>query len=609
MNTYDPDIKIYYGTIDNDHRLLPAPDISIGLEYNYSNDTIIGYTYTVSLNGQITALDLRELSNGDEIPDNPDYGIGAIADHISKVRNILTQNGSILHIVKSSNGQSILKAKGGILRSLSFDESPNNWVHYASYTATLEFHSIDFASNIENCSNIFLDPLTHTPGSAGIVDINKFKIKSFQDGWSFTFDENEAFNKIRENDIGIDLNINNRSFNIQYNISATGKHFFAYDSETTGASKILPAFEQAKNFVQYRLYEQVTNLLNGVLKNSYSSACGGGDDLSDLHEPGSSSNGLLKNIGDSEFKIFNEQISCESSESDGSFSATYSATVMTTLGNSSWSSLGAKHTISKNLNKSLKGTAKTTNISINGSIQGYLEGGIINSPGPISLPNSGSFIIYSGSSSSKYNNAKTLLDKIYNESDYGSGLGESGKRDLKKIFKDALGITLAELDALPADDDPVSDPPHPTSFNLTHDYNNGTINYSLEYSSANACGKKYQEISVQISNPTKVTATFNIPNSNSCPTIQELGTQTAKTVSVTIRGFDHSLIGRPEVIDLEEQLNMANPGCLNDGYLPINIPGITTDSILTQRQYTKNPVDGSYSVSLNYICSKICSIG
>lgn len=604
MNTYNPNIKIYYGQINSEHRLLPAPDISIGLEYNYSNDTIIGYTYIVNLSGQITALDLRALNNGDEIPDNPSYGIGAITDHINKVRNILTQNGSILHIVKSSNGQSILKAKGGILRSLSFDESPNNWVHYASYTATIEFNSVDFGSDTENCTDIFLDPSAHAPGSAGIVDINKFKIKSFQDGWSFTFDENEAFNKITNNDININLNINNRSFNIQYNISATGKHFFSYDNETTGQSKILPAFQQAKNFVQYRLYEQVTNLLNGVLKNSYSASCSGGDDLSDLHVPGSSSDGLLENIGDNEFRIFNEQISCESSESDGSFSAIYSATVMTTLGNPDWSSLGAKHTVSKNINKSFKGTAKTTNISVNGSIQGYLEGGIINSPGPISLPDSGAFIIYSGSSSSKYNNAKTLLDKIYNESDYGSGLGESGKRDLKKIFKDALGITLAELDALTADDDPVSDPPHPISFNLTHDYNNGTINYSLEYSSTNACGKKYQEINVQISNPTKVTATFNIPNSNTCPIIQELGTKTAKTVSVTIRGFDHSDIGRPEVISLKEQLDMANPGCLNVGYLPpITIPGITEDSILTQRQYTKNPMDGSYSLSLNYICS------
>ena len=236
MSTYDPDIKIYYGTIDDDHRLLPAPDISIGLEYNYSNDTIIGYTYTVNLTGQITALDLRELNNGDEIPNDSNYGIGAIADHINKVRNILTQNGSILHIVKSSNNQSLLKAKGGILRSLSFDESPNNWVHYASYTATLEFHSIDFVSNTESCDNLFLNPSTHTPGSAGIVDINKFKIKTFQDGWSFTFDENEAFNKIKNNDMNINLNINNRSFNIQYNISATGKHFFDYDSETSELS-------------------------------------------------------------------------------------------------------------------------------------------------------------------------------------------------------------------------------------------------------------------------------------------------------------------------------------------------------------------------------------
>lgn len=602
MSTYNPDIKIYYGEVKKENRLIPAPDITINLQYNYSNDTIIGYTYILTLSGNITALDLRNLDDGDEIPTNPTYAFGAIADHIHKVRNILTQNGSILHIIKTAGDETILRAKGGILRSLTFDESPNNWNHYASYTASLEFHSIDFVGSTENCSSLFVDSSSYASGNAGIVDLAKFKIKSFQDSWNFSFSEADAFNKVKNNDIGINLNINNHSFTIQYSISATGKHFFDYDDEETGESKILPAFEQAKNFVQYRLYQQVTNLINGVLKNSYSSPCSSPDGLNNLHVP-SGSGGLLKDLGDSNYKIYNEQISCDSSESDGSFSATYNAIISTTKGNDSWTIDGAQHTVSKNINRSFKGGSMTTNISINGTIQGYVEGGIINTPGPISLPSQGSLLVYNGNSLNKYDNAKLLLDKIYSQNDYGSGLGISGKRDLKPAFKNAIGITLAQLDSVPAADDPVPDPPHPISLNLTHDYNNGTINYTAEYSSSNACGKKYQEVNVQISQPTKVIATFNIPNSNKCPTIQELGTYTAKTVSVTIRGIDHSEIGQPTTINLEDELDLANPGCYADGYLPIVIPAITPDSILTQKQYTKNPMDGSYSLSLNYICS------
>jgi hypothetical protein len=42
MSIYRPEIKMYYGSIDSDHRLIPVPDITISIEYNYSNDTIIG---------------------------------------------------------------------------------------------------------------------------------------------------------------------------------------------------------------------------------------------------------------------------------------------------------------------------------------------------------------------------------------------------------------------------------------------------------------------------------------------------------------------------------------------------------------------------------------
>lgn len=604
MATYSPDVKMYYGPIDADHRLVPAPDISITLEYQYSNDTIIGYSYIINLTGNITGLDLRDIPYGGEIPSNPQYGIGAVADHIHKVRKILTQNGNILQIVNGEDDAIILRAKGGILRSLSFDDSPNAWKHFATFSASIEFNSVDFGAATEDCGSLFLDSTTYTPGSAGIVDINKFKIKAFEDSWNISFNDTEPYNMVKDNDLGTNININNHTFNIQYTISATGKHFFDYDGdEEGGTSKLLPAWEQAKNFVQYRLYEQVTNLLNGVLKNTYTDDCASNDGQSAINIPGSSSDGLLSDLDDANYKIYNETISCESSESDGTFSATYNALVSTIRGHSSWTSDGSQHTVNKSINVSYDGDIPVTNISVNGTIQGYIEGGIIRTNEPLQLPSKGSFLISNSSATSKYSNAKVVLDKIYSDGDYSGGIGLAGKRDLKPIFKNALGVTLDELNASPPADDNVSDPPHPTSFNLTHDYIGGTINYSVEYSSSGSCGKKYNEISVQTTQPTKVIAVFNIPNNGSCPTIQELGTYTAKTVSVTISGLDHSETGQPTNINLANELSLANPGCFGDGYLPpIILPSVGADHILTQRQYTKNPIDGSYTLNLTYIC-------
>lgn len=604
MSKYTPDIKIYYGPIDSDHRIIPAPDISISLNYEYSNDTIIGYTYSITLTGAATALDLRALNYNDEITEPSQYNIGAVADHINKLRTILSQNGNILRIVKGSDDSHILKARGGILRSFNVEESPNNWIHYANYTATIDFQSVDFMDSTENCGDPFLDPTTYTAGSAGIVDIQQFKIKSFQDSIGITFDENESYNKFTTNELGENINVDNTSFNIEYTISAVGKHnyYFSTDDESK-PYKLIPAWEQAKNFVQYRLYQQVTNLLNGVLKNSYTNTCSGGESLSNLHTPGGSA-GLLKDLGNSNYIICNEQISCEASESEGSYSATYSAIARNKDGNTGWSSPLTKHSISKSikLNTQINNTIKTINIE--GTIEGLIEGGLIRSPVPITLPETGVILIFNGGTGlEKYNNASAILDKIF--------VTYSNKKDLTKAFKDAIGITNDELDSLCQQND-TSDQkpnaPHPSSFNLTHNYNAGTINYSAEYSNTPTSlspsddpNKKYTEISIQTTNPAALFASFNIPNSNSGPTIQKLNTQTTKNVVITVRGQDLSNVG--------QKVNLGN--LLNSGSFdsPIPLPPLPADSIQTQKELNANPIDGTFTLTLGYICgTEGCSI-
>jgi hypothetical protein len=603
---YKPEIAIYYGPIQAENRLIPAPEINISVQYSYSNDTIIGYFYVVNITGGITALDLRDIPYDTEYTDQSTYSTGAVTDAIYKLRQILSQNGNILHIVNAVDNSIIMKARGGILRSFNISESPNNWVHFANYTASIEFNTIDFTDKVEDCDNLFLDPDTYAKGTKGIVDIDKYKIKEFNDSWSFTFEDPDMYSRFNETEAQPKtfINIDNSGFRIEYNISATGKHNFVYTDEETGESQLLPAWEQAKNFVQERLYYQVTNLINGVLKNTYSSGCSSTDGLRQIHDPTTSEQGLLSDLGDSGYKIYNETITCNSSESEGSFSATYTATVKSNrfLSGNAFSSASTRHKITKSVNRTRNGASNNISISINGNIEGLIEGGLIRSPQPIRLPAQGAFLISNTISTNKYTQAKNLLNQIFIT--YNNGIGAAGKRDLVPQFKQLLSITMADLGIPNVNpDDIVNDPPHPTSLNLTHDFNNGTINYTLEYNSSSTLGRKYREISVQTSDASKVIATFNIPNSNSCPLIQDLGTFTAKTITLTIQGVDLSDSGHPNLdfFDLGSYI-LQQQSCNISQYIPVTLPIVTSDMIKTFQTYNANPIDGSYTITINYIC-------
>lgn len=602
---YEPQTIIYYGIKGNNaHRLTPAPDFTINIEYTYSNDTIIGYIYTITLTGNATALDLSSINYGSSYNADSvsDLGVGEVINHLHKIRKLLSQNGNILYVVNGSDSSTILRAKGGKLRSISMDESSNNWTHYAPYSATIEFDSIDFGSENDSCST-FLDSRTFANNDSGIVNLNKFKLKSFNDSWSFTFDENEAFERSYNLDNTSILNINNSSFNISYNISAVGRHYYDYSNpNTNSAATVLPAWEQAKNFVQYRLHSQVTNLIRGILKNSYTSACSDGEELANLHIP-EGTDGLLTNLGN--YKVYNETITCDVSESDGSFSANYNCIVKTNNTDIAYGSASTKHTIKKNHSIDNSSLTPVHTISVEGTIQGLVEGGLINSSKPIQLPNKGSLFIHNNAAYiNKYDNALIVLNKIYSPSNYNGGVGVNGKRDLNSAFKTLLGITPSELGYSHSPSDPIADPPHPTSFNLTHDYFNGSINYSVEYNSRNSpCGRTYRNINIETNMPTMVIAIFNIPNSNTCSLVQDLSTVTAKSVNISVEGVDLSENGQPASITLNSLLNCGS--CLSEEYFPITIPD---GSIITDKTHTYNPLDGSFTTNISYICSEGCNI-
>ena len=332
-------------------------------------------------------------------------------------------------------------------------------------------------------------------------------------------------------------------------------------------------------------------------------------DLTTAHAIGGSE-GLLKDIGDDDFMVFNETITCSASESKGSFSATYSALIKNKTSNN-FSLPETKHTVSKKHNIEYKSGKKYHTISIDGNIEGLIEGGLIRSSKPLELPKTGSFFLYNANGdalNNKYENAKKLLDKIYTPATYENGSSESRKKDLKTNFKNLLGVTLASLEMTTPSDDPRSDPPHPSSFNITHNYD-GSISYSAEYTNKNnPCGRKYSEISISTNNPTPIIATFTIPNNGQCAVIQDINTTTSKTVSITIRGVDLSSTGKYYITNGTEWLNQLEcMSCQDLGSFPISLPN-SANTIITQKQYTKNPLDGSFTLNLEYICNAGCSI-
>lgn len=589
---------MYYGVKgSNQHKIMPAPNISMSVEMQYANDTIVGYTYNLTMNGIITGLDLRNVGYGQDYEEDG-RNIGSIVDAIERLRKRLNENGNILYITDAQTGAILLKAKGGILRSFTVNESPNGWSSTAPFSATIDFDALEI-NNAEGCNDSLFNVSSYPSDLTGIVNNTKYKLKSFSDNWTFDFPES-VYDKVAYSDVGEYINMNNVIFKIQYHLEATGKTSYVYQNEDANSSStVLPAWIQAKNFVQKRLVAQVGNLIDGVLK-TYNSACTTGDTLDTINIPSSSLNGLISSMQG--YSICNENISCESSESQGTFSVDYSATITSTRGHNLISSPFANHTITKSVTHNNDLSNQETRVSINGTIQGMVPGGLITGNDvEIQLPDHGSVFVKRGRFYTKYYYARLILDQIYNPSDYGGGFGLYGKRDFKPFFKDLMGISA--IGGNSSSNDPYrSSLPHPISFNLTEDKVAGTINYTAEYSNtANRCGKEFNSITIESDEPTKVFASLEVPNGG-CPIIQELGTSTLKKITVNISGKDNSSAGRPSSpIDLSSLVRCGYQGsCYEDTYLPP--VGFNVNGYLTDHQYTSNPITGEYQITLGYIC-------
>lgn len=561
--------KIFYGPDTAEaYRLSPAPQINIDTQINYANDLVIGYTYIINIRGYACSSSTSSSVS--------EHSLSKVMDSVSKIKTILTRNGSNLTVVDAEN-VSVLKGKGGVLRSLVFNDSANNWAAYAEYTAEIEFNEVELISgntlqNIQ-CSQSFLSASSQ---AASVVDISKYKIKTFSDSFSVSTNE-DLHNRVFSGDIG-NLDTDNSSFNITYNISATGKHFFVED-------KLIPAWEQAKNFVQDRLYKQVVGLVTSAIGIDTAEACVATRTLSQI---GSSTNGMLSDIN-SLYKVYNETISCQTSESDGTFSATYNAILKRNY-TSSTHHPSSLHTFSKSINTD-NSNAKNVSISVEGTITGLVEGGMIRTnASSFRLPLNGAIIVAISATNNKYSQALLALNKIISNNDLSSDM----KNRLGITF-DALNINSSSISCN------TSNGLLPANLNLTHNYNDGTINYSIEYNTNKVCGSgSFANISISMDKPVPVLAELTIPHTGVL--IQDIGTKTAGKITINIEGRrDRSCcLTASSILDFVGSASF---------YLPSNVslPNLG-DYVLTERQRTDNLIDGTYSIVLGYTCAQGCTI-
>lgn len=557
---YNTNIQVYYHKQNEapigDHRLAPAPQINITPEFYYANDSIIGYTYTITLNGYANSL-RKDLNN-----EATDSLFSETIDHIGKIREIFNTNGGNL-TVKYQNGNNVLVAKGATIKSVSFNESDNKWVNYAPYTIELEFNEVDFigcdgASPINCSQTIFHTPVQDSNNivSDALVDMKEYKIKEFKDKWTFTI-ENDIYQYFGSE--------NNSAMKVSYTLSATGKNYYQGDNTT------IPAWQQAKRFVQDRLYRQVLGLINSpvTITNNNISACSATLTPSQIHDNamGSDLNSL------DSFNVFNETISCDTSESDGSFSVTYNAILK-------YGSQPAMHTFTHNLQTTNDDKYETT-ATIQGTVKGLITGGFIrNINAGYSLPQNGQFIIASNAGETRYQNALSYLH---------SNVGD--ELDLLSGFKSLVGIDTTTLGVKNA----VI--PKPINYSLEHNYIEGTIGYTASYSSEYERNRLngFTNISITHKAATEIFQEFIIPGRASGPLIQKLNMYNPRTVSINIDGSNPQNRGC-SVYDICNSLPSI-PNSL--------LPLLNQESdswIKTKDSRTKNTIDGSYSISLEYTC-------
>lgn len=581
--------KVYYITHGDspteDDQIIPSPELTIGTRIDYASETnnvIVGHNHIITLTGVVTAYRRTD-------PDNLTQAIilDRVVDGISKLRSTFSLMGGTLYVKSDDGLTDLIVAIGGKLVSFEVTESDNNWKSFANYTVQIEFQSVSYTGDNEACLSTLLSAST-TPNA---VDNSIYKIKEYSEDYTIELGEN-SYNRIRVLDSTQDASIENMYFDFTYSVSATGKHFFVNN-------QLMPAWEQAKNFCQLKLWGKIRWLAFN-LGITGSQACSATRTLQNMQNV-PASEGVLSDLYP-EYEIFNEQVSSTISESDGTFSAVYKCIIkrVNNLSNDQ-----VIHTFSKNIIYNKNDTI-STKIVVSGTIQGLILGGLVyNTNGFFNMPSvSNGYLIVTGNGSinAKYTNAMNALVNYV--------IGD----DFTTSFKDKLDITYEGLHLSNSyyDCSIPGNRPKPSSFTLTSNPFDGTITYVAEFTSNKNCQSEYSNITINVNKPTTVFATFVIPGAQGTSGIgtilQDLGTKTAQTIDITIQGRRDA--DKRCCYTSDNITNILSSVCTNitmPASLAANLPDPSI-YILKTKNKTTNFMDGSYTINLGYICNPGCNI-
>lgn len=613
--TDDTIIQVFY----NGYLLEPNPNISYSMDLVYNNDIVSGYSYTVNLKGYCIADQGSVPSANNSV------------NELVKIKNIFSSNGGYLEVIATDifgNISPILYATNALVQKISFPENNNSWSRYIEYNIELKCsHLFIGLKASENIANIIYgnenSTTTNNLSSPFSISMSDHKIENFTESFDLETGENQvARTSIFDNFNQITNSLGGEYFTIKYTVNATGKHEM---KQLNFDKRTLPAWENAKRFVHSKLLQQMGSLFENFLNVNGKTTR---EFINSNIGPGT-----FGNFTTSDFFIYNEHFDFQVSESDGTFGVTYNAIIKRVCPINTSNTIGCRdnvlHTFNKQINYDFNANEETNTfnrdieITINGTITGLVPGGILLSGSRLNINNvtSGSFLVYNTSIDQFGLGAGGGIDKNYSADLAMRDIFDYDNFDFYRDFKELVGVTPEALAVSP------TATMRPSKVVVTRNPLNGTISYTATYNNKFNCDPNNFEIQLSTKEPNPVIAPFTIPNNNLSDNrdadgnvclnsrgydiIQLLGTQTPRTIDVTINGnvsldFNRCCFGTSDNWNIFDY-DFAR---LTDFAIPngVNIPYISENYVLTKKSKSITYPKGSMNISLSYICADVCEI-
>lgn len=609
--------------------LSPVPMIAINSDPIYVGENIIGSIDKITLTGHLSSINQAKKTLTKD-------GTPSILERIGKLRKIFNQNGCNLTV--SKEGKNLIIAKGSKLISFNVDQTDNNWVNYATYTVELEFNTILYTDECSGLSQFECGDSTVTRAgmngeinkyNKGLIDVKKYKIKSFKDSWSFELGE-AAYQTVWRKGENDEYHITNEHFVLSYSLDAEGFHYY------NDAGLLIPAWEQAKNFCKQRFIDQVKGIRKDALsvlwltKGAEEIPCDPEptftppakiDELFRIQEGAEAytSLGQLENYG-----LFDETINFGASEANGNFNLQYSVIIKKKPPNTVFlENTKVFHTIQRSLNRTMDNKEDGVEINIDGEIRGLVkDGGLIDNPQSIQIdkdnltdgrllkinPQAESNALQNG----KYHAAINALNEIYIQE-------KDGNKDFQFQFKKhILEITHANLDIQlpePYTEELAVYGPKMKSINIKHDYENGIITYQAVFTKKDATYENihFNEFTITQKDPVFVINEVTVPGKKEGTVIQILNTRSPRTVSIAMNGYMNQRY-QPDFNFYADNVCLRNQDPKATGFIPdldAMFPRELYEStgdpnnrkqiaFLTADAETLNAIDGSFSINRTY---------